>query len=142
VLLPVAARMLPETLPPPRRQAARARIMLRTYRRLFTDRVFVGLILTAGLVMSGMFAYIAGSSFVFQEQFGLDEQSFGLLFGVGAIWIIGATASSPRSAARPRRTRHRDMETYRTWSGSVSSDRSPCGDWPTGADRSGAVARG
>lgn len=41
--------------------------------------------------MSGMFAYIAGSSFVFQEQFGLDEQSFGLLFGVGAIGIIGAT---------------------------------------------------
>ncbi len=91
VLLPVAARMLPETLPPPRRQAARARDMLRTYRRLFTDRVFVGLILTAGLVMSGMFAYIAGSSFVFQEQFGLGEQAFGLLFGVGAIWIIGAS---------------------------------------------------
>ncbi len=91
VLLPIAARLLPETLPQRRRRPARAGATLRTYRGLLTDRVFVGLILTAGLVMSGMFAYIAGSSFVFQQQFGLSEQVFGLLFGVGAIWIIGAS---------------------------------------------------
>lgn len=91
VLLPVAARLLPETLPRRRRRAARVGSTLRTYRGLLTDRVFVGLVVTAGLVMSGMFAYIAGSSFVFQEQFGLDEQGFGLLFGVGAIWLIGAS---------------------------------------------------
>ena len=91
VLLPIAALLLPETLPHHRRRAARIGPTLRTYRELLSDRVFVGLVLTAGLVMSGMFAYIAGSSFVFQEQFGLDEQSFGLLFGVGAIFLIGAT---------------------------------------------------
>jgi len=91
VLLPVAARLLPETLPRRRRRAARVGAILRTYRGLLSDRVFVGLVLTAGLVISGMFAYIAGSSFVFQAQFGLDEQAFGLLFGVGAIWFIGAT---------------------------------------------------
>ncbi len=91
VLLPVAARLLPETLPRSRRRPARVGTTLRTYRELLADRVFVGLVLTAGLAMSAMFAYIAGSSFVFQQQFGLDEQSFGLLFGVGAIWVIGAS---------------------------------------------------
>ena len=32
-----------------------------------------------------------GSSFVFQEEFGLNEQQFGLLFGAGALFLIGAT---------------------------------------------------
>ncbi|MGH3843410.1 MAG: multidrug effflux MFS transporter [Pseudonocardiaceae bacterium] len=91
VLLPITARLLPETLPAHRRRAARVRPTLATYRGLLTDRVFVGLVLTSGLVMSGLFAFVAGSSFVFQEQFGLNQQSFGLLFGVSAIFIIGAT---------------------------------------------------
>jgi DHA1 family bicyclomycin/chloramphenicol resistance-like MFS transporter len=91
VLVPVAARLLPETLPPQRRQPARIFSTLRTYGGLFTDRVFIGLVLTAGLAMSAMFAYISGSSFVFQQQFGFDKQSFGLLFGAGAIFIIGAS---------------------------------------------------
>lgn len=91
VLLPIAARLLPETLPRHRRRIARIGPTLRTYRELLSDRVFVGLVLTAGLVMSGMFAYIAGSSFVFQQQFGLDEQGFGLLFGISAFFIIGGT---------------------------------------------------
>lgn len=91
VLLPIAARLLPETLPSSRRRTARPGAILRTYGGLLTDRVFVGLVLTAGLVMSAVFAYVAGSSFVFQEQFGVDEQGFGLLFGVGAFFFIGAT---------------------------------------------------
>jgi len=91
VLIPIAARLLPETLPPQRRRPARVGSTFRTYGGLLTDRVFVGLVLTAGLVMSAMFAYIGGSSFVFQEQFGFDEQSFGLLFGAGAIFVIGAS---------------------------------------------------
>ncbi len=91
VLLPVAARLLPETLPRQRRRSPRIGTTLRTYGELLTDRAFVGLVLTAGLAMSAMFAYIAGSSFVFQDQFGLDEQSFGLLFGAGALFVIGAS---------------------------------------------------
>lgn len=91
VLIPIAYRLLPETLPPTRRRPARVRATLHTYRELLSDRTFVGLILVAGLAMAGLFGYISGSSFVFQEQFGLDEQAFGLLFGAGAFWLIGAT---------------------------------------------------
>ena len=75
----------------PPRDAARAsaaarsasRNTLRTYRGLLRDRTFVGLVLVAGLAMAGLFGYVAGSSFVFQEEFGLNEQQFGLLFGAG-----------------------------------------------------------
>ncbi|HVL84425.1 MAG TPA: multidrug effflux MFS transporter [Pseudonocardia sp.] len=91
VLVPVAVRLLPETLPPHRRRAPRPAAVARTYAALLRDRTFVGLVLVAGLAMSAMFAYIAGSSFVFQQQYGLDEQQFGLLFGAGAFFVIGAT---------------------------------------------------
>lgn len=41
--------------------------------------------------MSGLFAYIAGASFVLQGRYGLDQQTFALVFGAGAIALIGAT---------------------------------------------------
>jgi DHA1 family bicyclomycin/chloramphenicol resistance-like MFS transporter len=45
--------------------------------------------------MAGLFSYVSGSSFVYQGEFGLDEQQFGLLFGAGAFWLIGATQFNP-----------------------------------------------
>jgi DHA1 family bicyclomycin/chloramphenicol resistance-like MFS transporter len=45
--------------------------------------------------MAGLFSYVSGSSFVYQRQFGLDEQQFGMLFGAGAFFLIGATQLNP-----------------------------------------------
>jgi DHA1 family bicyclomycin/chloramphenicol resistance-like MFS transporter len=84
-----------ETLPPHRRRSDGVAGTLRGYRTLFRDRTYVGLVLVAGLTMAGLFSYVSGSSFVFQEQFGLDEQQFGLLFGAGAVWLIAATQLNP-----------------------------------------------
>ena len=41
--------------------------------------------------MSGLFAYIAGASFVLQGHYGLDQQEFALVFGAGAVALIGTT---------------------------------------------------
>jgi DHA1 family bicyclomycin/chloramphenicol resistance-like MFS transporter len=41
--------------------------------------------------MSGLFAYIAGASFVLQGHYGLGQQAFALVFGAGAVALIGAT---------------------------------------------------
>ncbi len=84
-----------ETLPPERRRSSGVAGTLRGYRTLFRDRTYVGLVLVAGLTMAGLFSYVSGSSFVFQDQFGLDEQQFGLLFGAGAVWLIAATQLNP-----------------------------------------------
>jgi DHA1 family bicyclomycin/chloramphenicol resistance-like MFS transporter len=91
LLILMAARAVPETLPVARRRPLGLRQTLRTYRGLLRDRTFLGLVLVAGLAMAGLFGYVAGSSFVFQEEFGLNQQQFGFMFGAGAIFLIGGT---------------------------------------------------
>jgi DHA1 family bicyclomycin/chloramphenicol resistance-like MFS transporter len=91
LLVVVAVTALPETLPPARRRSGGVRATARSYASLLGDRVFLGLVLVAGLAMGALFGYVAGSSFVFQDQFGLTEQQFGLAFGAGSIALIGAT---------------------------------------------------
>ncbi|MFD2091185.1 multidrug effflux MFS transporter [Blastococcus deserti] len=95
LMIAVGARTLPETLPPERRRSTGVRGTLRGYRELLRDRAYVGLVLVAGLTMAGLFSYVSGSAFVYQDQFGLDEQQFGLLFGAGAFWLIAATQLNP-----------------------------------------------
>jgi DHA1 family bicyclomycin/chloramphenicol resistance-like MFS transporter len=91
LLIAVVAVGLPETLARQRRQPARIGATVHAYRALARDRTFVGLVLVAGLAMAALLAYVAGSSFVFQEQYGLSEQQFGLVFGAGAVGLVGAT---------------------------------------------------
>ena len=95
VLLAVGVWGVRETLPPERRRTGGTAATLATYRSLLRDRAYVGLVLVAGLSMAALFTYVSGSSFVYQRQFGLDEQQFGLLFGAGAVSLIGATQLNP-----------------------------------------------
>jgi MFS transporter, DHA1 family, multidrug resistance protein len=91
LLLLVAVFALPETLPPAHRRPLRVRGIAATYADLLRDKRFVILVLVAALGMSGLFAYIAGASFVLQGTYGLDQQAFALVFGAGAVALIGAT---------------------------------------------------
>ena len=90
-LLLLAALALPETLPVSHRRPLRVRGIAATYVELLRDARFVILVLVAALGMSGLFAYIAGASFVLQGRYGLDQQVFALVFGAGAVALIGAT---------------------------------------------------
>jgi DHA1 family bicyclomycin/chloramphenicol resistance-like MFS transporter len=90
-LLLLAALALPETLPPSHRRPLKVLGIAKTYLGLFRDVRFIVLVLIAALAMSGLFAYVAGASFVLQGRYGLDQQSFALVFGAGAVALIGAT---------------------------------------------------
>ncbi len=90
-LLLLAALALPETLPASHRRPLKVRSIAATYVELLRDARFVILVLVAALGMSGLFAYIAGASFVLQGHYGLDQQAFALVFGAGAVALIGAT---------------------------------------------------
>ncbi|GGM08057.1 putative multidrug resistance transporter, Bcr/CflA family protein [Micromonospora yangpuensis] len=96
LLVGVAVVGLAETLPPARRRRGGVVATARVYGSLLRDRTFVGLVLVAGLAMAALFAYVSGSSFVLQGQYGLNEQEFGLAFGAGAIGLIGATQFNVR----------------------------------------------
>ncbi|WP_432524929.1 multidrug effflux MFS transporter [Kineococcus sp. SYSU DK006] len=100
LLLALGARSLRETLPPEDRRPLRLGATVQTYRGLLRDRTYLGLVLVAGLTMAALFSYVAGASFVYQDQFGLDQQQFGLLFGAGAVWLIGATQLNPLALRR------------------------------------------
>jgi MFS transporter, DHA1 family, multidrug resistance protein len=90
-LLLLAAMALPETLPMSHRRPLKVRSIVATYGEVLRDVRFVVLVLVAALGMSGLFAYIAGAAFVLQGSYGLDQQAFALVFGAGAIALIGAT---------------------------------------------------
>src|SRR5215208_3320849 len=90
-LLLLAALALPETLPVSHRRPLKVRGIGATYAELLRDARFVILVLVGALGMSGLFAYIAGASFVLQGHYGLGQQAFALVFGAGAVALIGAT---------------------------------------------------
>lgn len=79
---------LPETLPPQRRSAAGLRPMARAIRVLAADRLYVGYTLAQGLVFAALFAYISGSSFVFQDVFGLSEATYSVVFGINSLGFV------------------------------------------------------
>jgi DHA1 family bicyclomycin/chloramphenicol resistance-like MFS transporter len=95
LLVLVAVVGVRETLPVNRRRSARLLPTLRTYRMLWRDRTFLALTLVGGLMMSAMFAYVSGSSFVLQGAYGMDEQTFGLVFGANAVGLVIATQVNP-----------------------------------------------
>jgi DHA1 family bicyclomycin/chloramphenicol resistance-like MFS transporter len=96
VLVAVVVVALPETLPPDRRRPARLASTVDAYRTLIRDRTFVGFALVTGFGMAALLAYVAGSSFVFQGEYGLSEQRFGLVFGAGAVGLVTATQVNVR----------------------------------------------
>ncbi|KIQ03319.1 MULTISPECIES: multidrug effflux MFS transporter [Pseudomonas] len=80
-------RWLPETLNPDV-EPAPLRGAIGEYRRLFADLPFIGHALTGGLAIAGMFAYIAGSPFVFIQLYGIAPEHYGWLFGTNAAGFI------------------------------------------------------
>lgn len=96
----IGALALKETLPPERRRTSNLSSVLSTYKSLLGDRKFMVLTLVSSVGMASLFAYVSGASFVFQNQYGLDEQQFALLFSSGAIALIGASQLNVRALAR------------------------------------------
>jgi len=74
--------------------------VLRTYWDLLRDRAFLGYVLTGGMGMAGMFAYIVGSPYVFMEHFHVTTAQFGIIFGVNALGLVLAAQLNARLVRR------------------------------------------
>src|SRR4051794_29973474 len=91
---------LRETLPPERRSDQGLRRTLAVMRALLRDRWFAGHALAGGLGFGALFAYISGSSFVFQGIYGVSPQLYSVLFAMNGLGLIAGSQVNARIVGR------------------------------------------
>jgi DHA1 family bicyclomycin/chloramphenicol resistance-like MFS transporter len=95
IALACVATAFPETIKAKNRRATAPAIVLANYRRLLRSKRYFGYLLVAAFAASGLFAFLAGSAFVFVSVLGAGERGFGLLFGAVMLGnIIGSLIGS------------------------------------------------
>jgi len=100
VLWVFVLRALPETLARRDVLATRPAVILANYGRLLRSRTFCGYMLVAASGFSGLFAFIAGSAFVFVSVLGESERGFGLMFGAVMLGNITGSVLGSRLVRR------------------------------------------
>lgn len=88
VLLCIVLLKLEETLPVENRVPSNLSQILKNFGSLFKDRTFLGYALSQGFTVAGIFAYVSGIPFVYQNIYGVTPQQFSFLFGVNGIALI------------------------------------------------------
>lgn len=91
LLLLLVATQLEETLPVERRVPSNIGQTLKNFLSLIQDREFLGYALAQGFMMGGIFAYVSGTPFVYQNIYGTSPQLFSFLFGLNGIGILVGT---------------------------------------------------
>jgi len=90
----------PETRPPDQRIKVSVGALLAGFGVLLRDARFLGLTFVGGLSMSSFFAFLAGSSFVYIEHFGLSPTGYSLAFAMNAFGFIGASQFAAKLGMR------------------------------------------
>lgn len=88
IVLVVAVRSLPETLPVERRKSGGLRDAVDGFGTLLRDRVLVGYTLGRALSATGLLAYLTASPFVFQQIYGLSPQGYSAVFALNSTGLI------------------------------------------------------
>lgn len=100
VMLVCAIFLIPETLPKARRGGQGGATMLQRYKSVFSDRIFVGVLIIGGMTFSGLFSYLSASSFLFQQSYGFDATGYGILFAVNSLGLVMGVQIAARLATR------------------------------------------
>ena len=77
----------------------------KNFRSLILNRTFAGYALTQSFTVAGIFAYVSGTPFVYQNIYGTSPQTFSLLFGMNGIGIMIGTQLVGRLTERISETR-------------------------------------
>lgn len=85
-----------ETLPEEKRVQSDLSNTLKSFLSLVKDREFMGYAFAQGFIMAGIFAYVAGTPFVYQNIYGVSPQTFSLLFGMNGLGLIMGTQTVGR----------------------------------------------
>ncbi|MES2415525.1 MAG: multidrug effflux MFS transporter [Pseudomonadota bacterium] len=89
--LALMATSLPETRPPEDRLGSSLGSALKGYAFLLRDRHFLGLVFIGAFGISSFFAYLANSSFILIDHYGLTPRQYSLAFAVNAASFIGVS---------------------------------------------------
>lgn len=95
-ILLVGSLLFRESLPKEKRITGGVNVAVKNYITLIKDKRFLGQTLIQLFAFGGFFAYISGSSFVYQNIFNLSAQEFSYFFGINSCGIILASAISSR----------------------------------------------
>ncbi len=103
LLLAVICKRLPETVHysrsrTPRKQPAptTSESWLTQYRSLFGSRVFMGHTLALGLMQCAFFTFVAVGADLFERHFGIEQHTFGTIWGLMALgYVLGAWSCGP-----------------------------------------------
>ncbi|WP_209855734.1 multidrug effflux MFS transporter [Paenibacillus aceris] len=79
---------LEESLPVKHRVTGNFITFMKNYNRLFRDRIFMGYALVNGILFAGVFAFVAGTPFIYQNIFDLSPQMFSILFAMNGLAIM------------------------------------------------------
>ncbi len=85
-----------ETLPKEKRVPSNISTTIKNFLSLLNNREFMGSALAQGFIMAGIFAYVAGTPFVYQNIYGVSPQTFSLLFGMNGFGLILGTQTVGR----------------------------------------------
>jgi len=82
---------LPESYPGRKDFSLRPKAIIGNFWEVFSNKTFLIYCLVGSIASSGLYAYLAGSSFVMQQHFGLSQTQYGLAFAFVASAMIVAT---------------------------------------------------
>jgi MFS transporter, DHA1 family, multidrug resistance protein len=96
VLFAAVMWKMDETLPEHSRVPSNLSNTLKNFMSLLKNREFMGYAMAQGFIMAGIFAYVAGTPFVYQNIYEVSPQMFSLLFGMNGIGLIIGTQTVGR----------------------------------------------
>lgn len=100
VVLTICAIIMTETLSARRRVEGGVFASLKGFKGLFSQKYFMGHCVMQCFGFAAFFAYISGSSFVFQNIYHVSPQVFSLIFGINGIGLMISGALTGRLAGR------------------------------------------
>ena len=98
--LALLATSLPETRAKEERVGSTVQSALQGYGILLADRHFLGLSLIGGFGVASFFAYLANSSFVLIDHYGLTPRQYSIAFAANAASFIGVSQLTARLGQR------------------------------------------
>ncbi len=112
VLLLITAFRLEESLPIERRIPSNVLSTIGSFSTILKNKQFTGYALSQGLLIGGVFAYVSGTPFIYQNIYGVSPQVFSLLFGMNGIGLIIGSYAVGRFAYRISEKKFLEMALY------------------------------